>query len=530
MAESCEVLDGASAVLLIAPHGGRRPPVDAAAPPPTLRVNDVYTPEVTRLLGAALRAGWVINHTIDRNALDLNRISQVRRRAPWFLTALTQAIGRVIARCGHAELVFVHGWNTGQTTCDIGIGAAESAGALRVPDGARLTVDGAYRRERVGALRAACAARGIRAPIGERYPATHPNNLLQLFTARAAEIDDPCAREIAAWVRAGRLNAVQLEIGIPLRWPGTWRDQFVAAVAEAFANAPRPRDPAGVPAAATETLPSSHRSTALQCYDPAADVGISAGVGRMGPHGTAGRLLLYLGGQRVALFTGEEPHPHADRVGPLSMTVSGDAGRLHFAGPILALDDARHYLDLEAALAASRLISAEVDLAFSPAATHPGAAAQFGTVRGSLRAGNRTVTIATCGFVHSGAFRASGPGRQTMLAAAFGTAEGVLWRAADGGNTGTHFRDGRADPLAAVRVAVSTDGDAYTPSQFELACNDRRPIVGTPLSRMGILRPLGGGRYLRVTFGTARFTWAEANGYGLYEYARPVEAHLPPAH
>ena len=82
----CEMARGNSAVLLVAPHGGRRPPVDAAAPPPHLRVNDLYTPEITRELASVLRAGFLINHGMDRNTLDLNRITQVRRGAAWFLS------------------------------------------------------------------------------------------------------------------------------------------------------------------------------------------------------------------------------------------------------------------------------------------------------------------------------------------------------------------------------------------------------------------------------------------------------------
>src|SRR6266852_4410528 len=126
----CEWGRGASPLLLVAPHGGRRPPIDPAAPPPRLRVNDVYTPEVTVALAQRLDAGFVINRGQDRNTLDLNRVSQVQRRAPWFLALIAQEVERIVARHGCAAVVFVHGWNTGQLKCDIGVGATESAGAL----------------------------------------------------------------------------------------------------------------------------------------------------------------------------------------------------------------------------------------------------------------------------------------------------------------------------------------------------------------------------------------------------------------
>jgi len=76
--------------------------------------------------------------------------------------------------------------------------------------------------------------------------------------------------------------------------------------------------------------------------------------------------------------------------------------------------------------------------------------------------------------------------------------------------------------LHGVRVAIATDGDVYTPTRFELSCQGLPPLRGAPLSRMAILRPLGDGGYLRVTFGVARYDWAGEMGYGLYEYARPV--------
>src|SRR5262249_49377787 len=75
----CEWRTGDSPVLLVAPHGGRRPPVNMAAQPSRLRVNDLYTAEITRTLAHRLQATLIVNHGQDRNVLDLNRISQVRR-------------------------------------------------------------------------------------------------------------------------------------------------------------------------------------------------------------------------------------------------------------------------------------------------------------------------------------------------------------------------------------------------------------------------------------------------------------------
>ncbi len=117
-----------------------------------------------------------------------------------------------------------------------------------------------------------------------------------------------------------------------------------------------------------------------------------------------------------------------------------------------------------------------------------------------------------------------------MIAAAFGMQRGVLARAAEGRAEplAMFFEGASVQPFNKVRVAVSTDGDAYTPSTLELVCDGRPPVVGRPLSRMVILRPTGRGQYLRVTFGVARFSWADLQGYGLYEHARPVPVEHHP--
>lgn len=523
----CEWGRGDSAILLVAPHGGRRPLVDATAPPPRLRVNDVYTPEITRALAAVLDAGFVINSGMDRNVLDLNRISRVRKEARWFLELLTREIDRIIQRHGRIELLFVHGWNTGQATCDLGIGARDTPGGLHVPDGAHLTVDAAYRHQRLEPLRAACARAQIRVPIGERYPGSHRNNLLQLFTPRAAQFDHPCARRIAAWVAEGRINALQLELGIPLRWPGRWRSSFVAAVAEAFTSGGSAARSVLDARPERGTQPSARRTAAaaLQFYDPAADVGLSAGIGHAGPHGTSGRLLLFLGGQRVALFTGEAVHAHGQRVGPLHMVRRDGEVHLKFSGPMLMLDDAAVYLDLEAALAQSRLVDAEVQIEFAPmCAPSAGDAACFGVTHGHVAIDGHRRDVESSGFANAAAFRAAGARQQTMLAAAFGNGRGLLTRVVEGSSdcAAMHFMHPTPEALRSVRIAVATDGDPYTPQGFELSCEGQPPVRARPLSRMAILRPTGDAGYLRVTFGIARFDWNGDAGYGLYEYARPV--------
>ena len=72
---------GEAALLLVAPHGGRRARASALELDDPRKVNDLHTAELTFELAARLRARAIVNRSEDRNRLDLNRVSDVRDRA-----------------------------------------------------------------------------------------------------------------------------------------------------------------------------------------------------------------------------------------------------------------------------------------------------------------------------------------------------------------------------------------------------------------------------------------------------------------
>ncbi len=222
----CRWRAGRGPLVVVAPHGGaRRTTRERAA---TDKVNDLHTADIAVELAAALDAALIVNPTIDRNDLDLNRVSQVCARAPWFLALLEALLADAIAHHGRAELLIVHGWNTTAAKCDLGIGLRLRDADDAAAQAAALTVSPHYVATRLAALRAACAVAGIDAPLGERYPARHPNNVLQLFRRGAAH---PAASpRLVGWVAAGCIEAVQLELSVPLRWPGPMRQAFIAAL------------------------------------------------------------------------------------------------------------------------------------------------------------------------------------------------------------------------------------------------------------------------------------------------------------
>ena len=516
----CRLRRGSSNVILIAPHGGRRPAADPAAPRER-KVNDLHTAELTMELAEALDATAIINSGCDRNEIDLNRIGQVRRRAPWFLDLLVEQIIAVRAHHAEVQVLLVHGWNVGQPKCDLGVGGTERGGALQPLGEAALSVGPRYWDTRVATFRSACAEAGISTVVGERYPAAHRSNLLQAFTPRSADREDPRLRQLAEWAKIGTINAVQLELGIPVRWPGALRRSLVKAAVTAFGGRPTSRKP---PQPQTPLRQPPLRPLGFHFHDPASGITMFAAIARMGP-ATGGRLLLFLGGQEIALFTGEEPGERG-RVGALEFVADGENFDLRFRGHVTHLTDAGLYLDLEAALAASALAEVQLALRYQPATGSLAAVeAKPGSFSGTIRIDDRQVPIATTGFLDP-AVALRGPGThaaRTHLAAMFNDRSGLSLRCADESSmSGLVITDG-VGSRPRGSVAVTVDGDVYTPRQFLLRLVDApSPVRAEPLARMPILRPLGEGAYARITFGPARFEWDGKVGWGVYEYARRV--------
>ena len=427
----------------------------------------------------------------------------------------------------------MHGWNTTDAKCDLGVGRhlADVEAAAAHPDA--LTVSPRYAATRLAVLRDACAAAGIAAPLGERYPARHPNNVLQLFRRGAPH---PAASpRLAAWAAAGCVEAVQLELSVPLRWPGRMRQAFIAAL---IATAPGGRPPMiarsgeplpphatgahrGAPSSRGRGAPSfvaaaeRPRVGGVQVYDPAAGLGLSArvDVGRDGA--VASRVLLFRGDREVALFTGETSRGAPLAGGPRFLP-DADGFRLCFEGYLLVTGDGRLYVDLESAFAASRLLALRVDLRFAPLDE------DYGRVTGALAIDGQPHALDAFGFARPAAAPgASGDGWQTQLSlqAAFAAAHALRLRHAVPGTTTLRQIGGpAAGPRAVSRLAVTFDADPHTPCRIAVGDD----LLAEAITRMAIRRPLGGGRTARVTFGVARVTDAGVAGFGFYEYARAL--------
>jgi len=414
--EWIEVHTGSRPIILLAPHGGRR---SAPRRPGRDKVNDLHTAEVTRELAAACGATCVINARHDRNELDLNRITAVRDRAPWLLAFLADTLDDMLAHAGRATVLVVHGWNVVQAACDLGVGLVEDESGCVSAGDAHPTVSDRFLCEVLRRLQRQASRQDVTVTIGARYPAAHPNNLLQLFTAARSNDAAPAIRRIAAL--ADRVDAVQLELGIPLRWPGPRRHAFAQLLGTTFAAA------CATSTAGRRSAPYRSRRARSETPSPAADApsgGVRCG-GRVtrrlglqfidgellgmtsldaGDAGAvAGRLLLSTGSDRLALFTGELATTGALHVPGLEYReLDGRALDVAYRGPLLAFPTLMPFVDLESGLACGELVETSLALHFepeNPAEFGPGngevGCSIFGTLRGSVVLGGLRRAFAT---------------------------------------------------------------------------------------------------------------------------------------
>ncbi|MGH7894196.1 MAG: hypothetical protein ACREQL_05965, partial [Candidatus Binatia bacterium] len=391
MPDWVEVRHRDAALLLLAPHGGRR---TSPRYPGRDKVNDLHTAELTRELATTCGATSIVNGVRDRNEIDLNRVEEVRHHAPWLLDLIADTLEHLVAQSGGVTLLVIHGWNVIQSVCDVGIGLVERDGRCLPAGNGHATASERFLEETVRPLQRLAARHAIAVTIGARYPAAHPNNLLQLFTPARIEDPHPAIRRIAAL--ADRVNAVQVELGIPLRWPGPRRTAFTALLARVLRRAESERRAAASQGALPPTTLACGgriaRRRALQFIDAELIGMTSIDAGEAG--GVAGRLLLSVGSDHLALFTGELARrggaglsiPHLDYVDD-----AGGGLRVRYAGPLLAFPTLTPFLDLESGLARGELVEAALDSRFTPdraARAGSNRAGEFGGLDGTLVLGD----------------------------------------------------------------------------------------------------------------------------------------------
>jgi hypothetical protein len=487
--------------VFVAPHGGRRDPARHPWTRGGLRTNDLCTAELTHELAIATAGSALVNASLDRNDADLNRITMAHDRAPTFLEALAELLETSLDRCGHAVVLTIHGWNVVQAMVDVGIGYRPGHHAPGAAPGP--TASPEFVADALGPLIDALGTRGITTALGVRYPARGRENLLQLFTARYLDDPRPLVRRLAKLGQ--RCDGVQLELGLPLRWPGPWRTHLVRAVVDTLPALLKPPRPRRVPhTVLPEPSPGPRRSLEFVSAD-------LSGLAALDPAG--GRFLLFEPDGTLLLFTGERVGGERDgHVGPLALGSAPDgAYHLRYDGPLLRFPDTTPFVDLEQGLATATLIEAAFAADYRPA--HAGC--PFGTIDGTLTldAGRRVV--------RGTAAIDRGDPRQAVLhhlALDLGSGERLLLDQDGESCTGFLCRDG-------THVAIAEAAVAGERIRLVLATGERRVLHLVPVHRLPVVRG-GSVPPVQVEFTACRLATSLAPGGWRFSRASPP---APPA-
>lgn len=544
--------DGEAPIVLVAPHGGRRP---ADAPiRDSLKVNDLYTAELTTLLAARTGSYALINQAGDRNDLDLNRISQVRARAPWFLDALVELLSALVARHDAVRVFFIHGWNVVQPVCDLGMGLKQRGNQVVLASKAAApTLSAAFFTDVVLPFRTTALTQGIDVALGRRYPAADKDNLMQIFSARFAADPSPPIRALAAFSLQQQVNAVQLELGVGLRWPGAERDRFIDVFCQTlgkhapltqskgqdFPAIPLFQQPRLIAAQLNGSPLSLHptpepRRLGLHFHDPLSGLGVMGGIEFSSSAPThSGRLMLSLGGTEMVLFTGED-EATADsgrvRVGGFVWQSEADGLAISYRGPVMRFSHPQAFIRLEEGLAASWVEPAEITLRLT---LPPG----FGTsslplflahLRGEVRLRDRLCVLDAWGFLDM--LKSEETGRllpRRLLSLPFGPDLGIFlsWVETPNGprSSGVIYHHGTPHPVRPEDWELRYTFEQGRPTAFHLSLTPPQPLTlhcsGETVTAIPIVRHAPQGSALAVTFGLSRTVWQGREARGVYEFS-----------
>jgi hypothetical protein len=521
---------GKRPIVIVAPHGGERAREIRRGD----GMNDIYTAELCHELARRLDAYSVVNEGLDRNDVDLNRISAVVERAPEMLRVLRDAVTRAGAGAATNPLVlFVHGWNVSSLACDIGIGLRESGGELQ---GKHATVSRSTLRSFVEPLRDALAEQGLEGFVGHRYPASGRDNATQIFSGRHVGHDHADVDHLSRLALEGRVDAVQLELSIPLRWPGEYRARWLAAVEAAIEQylgaGARPMAPvADGDAIAARKWASPPAARRVSSEERGVDVpradgesvqavladgsGLFMGVEAAGPGALAARVCIARPGGELALFVCEAPwhgSPEHFAAGGLDWRPGLS---VRYRGPAVLYDTHDAFVDLEGGLRSARVIEVEVEVPLSGGDEFVGGSVGYVSIDG------RSLEISPLLVRRSGGrFTGEHGVRGRVFLAERGG--GVIAVEETVSQSSDHF-DGKRDPRRVLgRITFSDTGRLLSVQAEELGVEVRgRVTVAVP-----VYRPVSDGGFVKVVFGVAELAGNDRlEGHALFELVRRVRAN-----
>ncbi len=562
-----EAVDGDAPLLLIAPHGGQAGSAARAMLHP--KVNDLHTADITRELALRLRAAAIINARMDRNRLDLNRLSQVMGAVPWMLEMIVERLEDIIARHQRAVVLLIHGWNVIEPRVDLGVGLKSSGGALRLARGAHVSASDSFINGSLFDFAERLRQGGITPSFGLRYPGGGADNLLQAFTQRYAQSPSDALRRLGSLSARGALEAVQLELSVALRMPGRLRAGAIDAITQSFTRrgpsdtssgnrlAILGADGATSPTAlrrARPAAPAPPVRAGLEFYDPVARIGAMASFD-VGPRAAGARVMAVIERERIALFSAEgavERTPDTLVLGPLRLVTQGGHLTFEFRGPAFVVEDGASYLSVERALSNGTLHE-RMDLQASfvpwqstfaagarPATVldqimnpEPGAEAVFGHITGRLtimgmKRDLEAVARAGRSFtgIGDGAFRA-----RRMIWAAF--PDGIAPRAIEAravvhddgvhGSVARMLSGGRWTGGVARKLALEPLAAARPPERISAVLEGEDGAefaVGGEMRSFAMLsRPGPAQSRILTSLGFALFRLGDRTGAGMFEYS-----------
>jgi hypothetical protein len=495
-------------------------------------MNDLHTAQLALDIAGRLDARALVNEGCDRNDIDLNRIRQLVAKAPFFLDRLRASVDEAVA-AGHRPLVLlVHGWNMAVPWCDVGVGIRERGGQLygRFP-----TIGRDRYASFVQPLTDRLFDAGLGASIGLRYPAAGGDNATQLFSGRHSDHEHADVAALAALGANESVDAVQLELGIPLRWPGWRREAFIDALVAAVNDE--------VEAGGGEALPSQDiaqdlgqnlgqdreqdraRRWALLPKPPRPEIepdagcsiqsaladgaGVFMGAEPTGPATMAARVCVALADGSMLLFVGEGPWD--GRAGRYSVAgfdwqASGNVeaaapGRVEvrLKGPLVHYRSHEAFVDLEKGLSNSSVAEADICLEYT------GTGESHGKLAGWVRVGEVQRELDEWAICNRGGRRASTPGEKVSV---YFTS----------GSEAPSQLIGARGPLADTVQASFTDAVGDSMPRLEVSRAGETIAEGATPVRVPVYRMLPDGRIVCVTFGTVRFdSPSDSTGVGVYE-------------
>ena len=477
---------GTLPVIIVAPHGGRR-----------LRrvqwgdgVNDLHTAEIAAELAERLDAHALVNHGLDRNEVDLNRVASLVDEAPQVLTMLRRAVEDVAADSACPALVlFVHGWNSVLACCDVGVGLRRRGQRLT---GRHPTMSRHGYQHAVTSLETALHTRGVSTAVGRRYAAGAANNATQLFSGRHRDHDNTDVARLAELALAGSVDAIQLELGIPLRWPGSLRQKLVEGLVESVGRIVDGAGSLGASAepsatiAATGTaavivasgsgdpaqgaaqdvrawsLPPQPRSEphkveagyTVQTVLQGGHIGLFLAVEATGPVSMAARVSVVVDDGSMFLLVGEGHRRGQGGVYDMesfSWQAAEDGSiDVRVRGPMIRYPTHDAYLDLEQGLAVSELAEATIELRFEPDGNGTG------SLRGQLQVGTLDLSVDARAFSERGSRATPSVSNRLRLFVLGSDGEVLRWR----GELNTDLGGVAAGPNGPVPVVANPSDES----------------------------------------------------------------------